>query len=125
MAYCSTYTKEERFELVKVLKDTLKLQINDNNLDIVYDIVSKYFGKLIYKDFKKNNIDLEKLFKKNYVINIVLEYGLLYERIPGSLIHFVTFKKQKLSENKDKLVKKIMNKTSILTNVRSSSNSFN
>ena len=118
MSYCSVFTKNEKEELIKVLNENLELLVNLDNLEEVYDIVSKHYGKLIYKDFKKSKIKLRKLFEPNFVINIVLNYGLLWNDIPGSLIHFKTFKSPMLKQHKEKLRKLIFKKTKVLNNQR-------
>ena len=58
---------------------------------------------------------IEDLLKTNYLLNVVTNYGTL-DRIPGSLIHFYSFRGSRLEQHKEKLLKKIKKKIKKLEN---------
>ena len=109
--YTTNHTEEHKKEVLSQINDYLETNFIESDYDKVFYIISEYFGKLILRDWKEDdkNIKIEDLLRTNYLLNVVTNYGTL-DRNPGSLIHFYSFKDNKLEERKKILLKKIKKK---------------
>jgi len=76
-----------------------------NKKDKHYKKIQKYYAVCILKEYKKEKIKLKTILKINYTLNIILNYGLLKEDNPASLIDFKSLKISMIKNKRNKIKK--------------------